>query len=334
MRIQKVSSDEFLMKQQSPDGAMPSESPIVPLPQKQTPDDLPIVKPILVGVADENGNKSSSDSHDGNLGSPPEITAKVLQSNVRKPSTSPPISYSSVAQDNILTVPVTTNNIMETEEGPKIPDLTPPKSVTDSIPAKSLNQVHHKFKFMINLESIAIIQDQPINCIIKYKTKFHTDEISTKPSFTVNPSTQTGWSWTPILQGYCEFSFSTKLNSLQKSFQKEKLVLNVYHQVDRKNEQLLDGKGSPILIGRAKLDLSELFKNGKVSASNEISCKATVPITSVQPKTSSEVTIGKLFCNITLRDLGEATTPFKEHSPGIKEHFNTCLLYTSDAADE
>ena len=77
------------------------------------------------------------------------------------------------------------------------------------------------------------------------------------------------------------------------------------------------------LIGKADLDLSMIFTNGKDSSlSNEIKCNVPVPIFPHLMKSSSpSATIGKIFCNIALRDLGKISVTKEDQSSNAKTHF-------------
>ena len=286
-------------------------------------------------LALENKDYSTTSSSPGEqtASSPPEITAKVLQSNVRKPSTSPQLS---VPLDIHESRPGKNTNkpehVMDVGKDPLSNTINEEGKTSKNFKS---NELQNKFRFVINLESIALTLDKPVNCIIKYRSRFSPKEISTTPAFTVNPSKadEGHWFWTAIQNGYCEFSFSSKLSSLRKNFQKHSLVLHIYNQNDEASTQKTK-ENNAILIGKASLDLSMIFTDGNASSlPNEIKCNLPVPIFGPSIKSSPTPSIiGKIFCNIALRDLGETSVPKEEQSPktntrlkmfGKENHDNT-----------
>lgn len=254
---------------------------------------------------------SCTSSVDGNssgfmVHSPPEITTKVLQKNLRKPSVSPPSTLLAIVPECNPTSSKGHHNLKKTgNERIDTTAMLVDSSTTGAQGIKS-NVLQHKFKFVINLESIALTLDRKIDCVIKYNSQFSPEEISTKPAFVLNPSKTdvAYWFWTPIQNGYCEFNFSSKLSSLQKRLKKHILELNVYHE----DENAL--KNNSVLIGKALLDLSMIFTTGNAtSISNEIRCNVQA---SVLPIQSESCTIGQISCNIALRSLGEIAIPLPD----------------------
>ena len=289
-------------------------------------------KDNLTMEVQQDSNEKEEDIADEDIGSsPPVITTKVLQENVRKPSTSPhPRQFSRVSQytqidkenDNA------SSDFQHNNSSGVVFD-----SSTKSIQEENSIITQTKCKFVINLQTITLALGGPINCIITYTSKFSTKEISTKPAFYVQPGQNDNFV-TSIQNGYCEFSFSSKLASLEKRLKKYPLLLNVYHEnKDAVNTTNLDN--NLLLIGKAPLDLSVVFdKRNDVTKCKEIQRKIEVPIFATELNSSSSSSeIGKIHGEITLNVQEQLSNTQKDRSCNSNIRSNRSIATTEKELD-
>ena len=289
-------------------------------------------KDNLTMEVQQDSNDKEEDIADEDIGSsPPVMTTKVLQENVRKPSTSPhPRQFTSVSQytqidkenDN-----ASSDFQHNNSSGVVFDSSTKCTQEENSIITQT------KCRFVINLQTITLALGGPINCIITYTSKFSSKEISTKPAFYVQPGKNDNFV-TSIQNGYCEFSFSSKLASLEKRLKKYPLLLNVYHEnKDAVNTTNLDN--NLLLIGKAPLDLSVVFdKRNDTTKCKEIQRKIEVPIFATELNSSSSSSeIGKIHGEITLNILEQLSDTQKDRSSNSIIPSNRSIATTEKELD-
>ena len=260
----------------------------------------------------ERENIGANISEDNVGASPPVITTEVLQENVRKPSTSPQTKrFTSLSK---FTLDKENQEISYEKMDTNTSDGIIFNSKTKSASAEK-GKFQHKFRFVINLETITLALGGPINCIIVYKSQFSSKDISTKPAFNVCSGQNTA-----IQNGYCEFSFSSKLPSLEKRLRKYPLQIYIHHENNNvPNSTNVDD--NLLLVGKSSLDLSIVFDKQKESAEwkREI-CKVEVPILSTQlDSSSSSCNIGTISCTITLDTLEQVSESVNDCSKNMKD---------------
>ena len=259
----------------------------------------------------ERENIAANISEDNEGASPPVITTEVLQENVRKPSTSPQTKrFTSLTK---LTQDKENQEISHEKMDTNASDGMILNCKTQSTSAEK-SKFQHKFRFVINLETIKLALGGPINCIIVYRSQFSSKEISTKPAFIVCPGQNTA-----IQNGYCEFSFSSKLPSLEKRLRKYPLQMYIHHENNSVSNST-NADDNLLLVGKSSLDLSVVFDKHKQSPERKRElCKIEVPILSTQiDSSSSSCNIGTISCTITLDTLEQVSDNLNDSSKNIK----------------